>query len=57
MRDVAGICDRSGRILGLMPHPERYVRRTQHPRWTRQQLPETGDGLAVFRNAVKYFRD
>jgi phosphoribosylformylglycinamidine synthase subunit PurQ / glutaminase len=55
MADVAGICDPTGRVLGLMPHPERYVQRTQHPRWTRQQLPDAGDGLAVFRNAVRYF--
>jgi phosphoribosylformylglycinamidine synthase len=55
VRDVAGVCDASGRVFGLMPHPERFVDRTQHPQWTR--LPEggEGDGLAVFRNAVKYF--
>jgi phosphoribosylformylglycinamidine synthase len=34
--DIAGICDPTGRVFGLMPHPERYVRRTQHPRWTRE---------------------
>lgn len=52
---VAGVCDTTGRVLGLMPHPERYVERTQHPRWTRESLPEEGDGLALFRNAVQYF--
>jgi phosphoribosylformylglycinamidine synthase len=53
--DVAGICDISGRVLGLMPHPERHVLPTQHPRWTRQGLAAEGDGLRLFRNAVQYF--
>ncbi|HNR33326.1 MAG TPA: phosphoribosylformylglycinamidine synthase subunit PurQ [Candidatus Hydrogenedentes bacterium] len=50
--DIAGICDPSGRVLGLMPHPEAFVARTQHPRWTREEFPEEGAGLQVFRNAV-----
>jgi phosphoribosylformylglycinamidine synthase len=54
--DVAGICDASGRVLGLMPHPERHVLPTQHPRWTRLGLAEEGDGLRLFRNAVRYFQ-
>ena len=54
-RNVAGVCDESGRVFGLMPHPERFVTRTQHPRWTREELPEEGAGLVVFRNAVAYF--
>jgi len=53
--DVAGICDTSGRVLGLMPHPERHVHPTQHPRWTRGEADHAGDGLAVFQNAVRYF--
>jgi phosphoribosylformylglycinamidine synthase len=53
--DVAGICDASGRVLGLMPHPERHVLPTQHPRWTRLGLAEEGDGLKLFRNAVQFF--
>lgn len=53
--DVAGLCDASGRILGLMPHPERHVLPQQHPRWTRLGLAEEGDGLRLFRNAVNYF--
>ena len=55
MRDVAGICDATGRVLGLMPHPERFVDPTQHPRWTREPAREAGDGLRVFQNAVRYF--
>jgi len=54
--DVAGICDPSGRIFGIMPHPEAFVDRTNHPRWTREDLPEEGLGLQVFRNAVDHAR-
>lgn len=54
--DVAGVCDPTGRVLGLMPHPERHVLPTQHPRWTREGLKEEGDGLLMFRNAVEFFR-
>lgn len=53
--DVAGVCDATGRVFGLMPHPERYIDPTHHPRWTRSELPEEGDGLRLFRNAVSYF--
>jgi len=55
MRDAAGLCDASGRVLGLMPHPERHVLPTQHPLWTRNGLAEEGDGLRLFRNALEYF--
>jgi phosphoribosylformylglycinamidine synthase len=55
MGDVAGICDATGRVFGLMPHPERFVDPTQHPRWTREPR-ETGQGLRVFQNAVRYFQ-
>jgi phosphoribosylformylglycinamidine synthase len=53
--DIGGLCDPTGRVLGLMPHPERHVLPTQHPRWTRQGLAREGDGLALFRNAVAFF--
>ncbi|HUY36977.1 MAG TPA: phosphoribosylformylglycinamidine synthase subunit PurQ [Pirellulales bacterium] len=53
--DVAGVCDATGRVCGLMPHPERHIDPTHHPRWTREPLAAEGDGLAVFRNAVAYF--
>ena len=53
--DVAGVCDSTGRVLGLMPHPERHIDPTQHPRWTRGQAGPVGDGLKVFQNAVGYF--
>jgi phosphoribosylformylglycinamidine synthase subunit PurQ / glutaminase len=51
---VAALCDLSGRIFGLMPHPEAFVHYTQHPHWTRESLPEEGDGLKIFRNAYQY---
>jgi phosphoribosylformylglycinamidine synthase len=55
--DVMGICDASGLVLGLMPHPERFLRWTQHPTWTRlSQEDRKGDplGLQMFKNAVKH---
>ena len=57
VESIAGICDPSGRIFGLMPHPEGYLFRTQHPRWTREDLPEEGLGVDVFRNAVQFARN
>jgi phosphoribosylformylglycinamidine synthase len=54
--NVAGLCDATGRVLGLMPHAERHVLATQHPRWTRLGLAPEGDGLRLFRNAVQYFQ-
>jgi phosphoribosylformylglycinamidine synthase I len=64
LRDIAGVTARKGRVLGLMPHPERAVRFTQLPHWTylKEQyvrdgieLPTEGPGLQLFRNAVRYF--
>ena len=55
-RSIAGICDSTGRIFGMMPHPERFLSRHNHPRWTRENLDEEGDGLAIFKNAVDYAR-
>ncbi|MEE2912668.1 MAG: phosphoribosylformylglycinamidine synthase subunit PurQ [Planctomycetota bacterium] len=55
--DVMGICDASGLVLGLMPHPERYLRWTQHPTWTRlssDSMASETVGLQMFRNAVSY---
>jgi phosphoribosylformylglycinamidine synthase len=51
---IAGLCDPSGRIFGLMPHPEAYNHPTNHPAWTRG---ESGDkGLKIFENAVGCLR-
>jgi phosphoribosylformylglycinamidine synthase subunit PurQ / glutaminase len=54
--DIAGICDPTGRVLGMMPHPERHMLGTQHPRWTREGLKKFGDGLAIFKNGVEYIK-
>jgi phosphoribosylformylglycinamidine synthase I len=54
---VAGICDETGRVFGMMPHAEAYLHYTNHPRWTRENLPEEGLGVALFRNAVEYVRE
>jgi phosphoribosylformylglycinamidine synthase subunit PurQ / glutaminase len=54
INDIAGICDASGRIFGLMPHPEDFIRPTQHPRWTREPPRKSGDGLRIFQNAVAW---
>ena len=53
---IAGLCDPTGRLMGLMPHPEAFVHYTQHPRWTREDLPEEGDGLILYKNAAEYVR-
>ncbi|NLN62320.1 MAG: phosphoribosylformylglycinamidine synthase subunit PurQ [Myxococcales bacterium] len=54
---MAALCDATGRLFGMMPHPEGFLHRTHHPRWTREERPEEGDGLAIFRNAISYIRD
>jgi phosphoribosylformylglycinamidine synthase len=54
--NIAGITDKTGRILGLMPHPERHIAYLQHPNHTRKRLNKIGDGLYIFKNAVKYFK-
>ncbi|HHT9138311.1 MAG TPA: phosphoribosylformylglycinamidine synthase I [Candidatus Wunengus sp. YC60] len=56
VQNIAGICDQTGQIMGMMPHPERHVEPTQHPRWTRNGLKEFGNGFLIFRNAVDYIK-
>ncbi|MSR18639.1 MAG: phosphoribosylformylglycinamidine synthase [Phycisphaerales bacterium] len=56
---IAGICDSSGLVLGLMPHPERFTRWVQHPRWTRMSKSERMVdplGLRIFKAAVQHTR-
>ncbi len=54
--NIAGLSDPSGRVLGLMPHPERHIFGTQHPQWTRREsVADEGAGMQIFRNAVGYF--
>ncbi|MEO0069536.1 MAG: phosphoribosylformylglycinamidine synthase I [candidate division WOR-3 bacterium] len=50
---IAGICDPSGKVFGLMPHPERFVIKEHHPRWHREKLTKP-DGICIFENAVNY---
>jgi phosphoribosylformylglycinamidine synthase I len=58
---IAGLCDPSGRIFGLMPHPEAYLYPENHPQWEMQRLdgslPERGLGLKLFQNAVNYLNN
>ena len=64
--DVAGICDETGRIFGLMPHPEAFKHFTNHPSWTRDLekakrdgiVPDNQitDGIRLFQNGVDYIR-
>jgi phosphoribosylformylglycinamidine synthase len=54
MDSIAGLTDSTGRVMGLMPHPERYVRPTQHPHWSRLKDKADSDGMTIFNNAVKY---
>ncbi len=53
---IAALTDETGRVFGMMPHPEAFLHRTNHPRWTREDLQEDGDGVKFFRNAVDYLR-
>ena len=65
LADIAAICDGTGRILGMMPHPERHLDFTQHYAWTAindklkregKQIPQVGPGLQIFKNGVDYFK-
>ena len=56
LQNIAGICDATGRIFALMPHPERHILGTQHPQWTRLGARDHGEGFVIFRNAVDFAR-
>ena len=59
-RDIAGVCDPTGLVFGLMPHPERHLHYTNHPAWTRMtdaQRAQTPVGLRYFENAVAYVKE
>jgi phosphoribosylformylglycinamidine synthase len=65
LKDIAGICDSTGRVFGLMPHPEAFNHWTNHPNWTllkesyrrrKEPYPQEGYGIKIFRNAVDYFK-
>jgi phosphoribosylformylglycinamidine synthase len=57
MFGMSALCDTTGRLFGLMPHPEAFLHKTNHPRWTRENLKEEGDGLLLFQNAVNYIKE
>ena len=58
VEDIAGITDKTGRVLGLMPHPERHFLFTHHPYWTRlEKTTAFGDGAKIFENGVKFARE
>ncbi|HLD97366.1 MAG TPA: phosphoribosylformylglycinamidine synthase I [Candidatus Nanoarchaeia archaeon] len=52
--NIAGITNKQGNVFGMMPHPEKFVEKHTHPRWTREQLPDEGEGLRIFRNMVEH---
>lgn len=65
LMDIAGVCDATGRIFGLMPHPEAFNHWTNHPDWTREAegrrrqgqspIPDNPTpGIRIFQNAVNY---
>lgn len=54
VENIAGICDKTGRIFGLMPHPERHVSFYQGPDWTNLDSKPEGDGLRIFKNGVNF---
>lgn len=57
MENIAGVCDQTGRVFGLMPHPERHIFAAQHPRnWDKMSAAE-GDGLQIFKNGVEYIKN
>lgn len=65
LNDIASICSKNGRIMGMMPHPERGMMFTQRDDWTyikeinkrkNEDLPDLSDGMAIFINAVNYFK-
>lgn len=51
---MAGLCDPSGRIFGMMPHPEAFLHAENHPQWRRRKKKGLGDGVQIFRNAVEF---
>lgn len=53
---IAGITDRTGRVLGLMPHPERFVEIEQYPNWRRENIKRP-QGLPIFKNMISYVKN
>jgi phosphoribosylformylglycinamidine synthase len=53
---IAGICDQTGRVFGLMPHPERHIYAAQHPRKNELKSKAGADGLQIFKNGVDFIK-
>lgn len=53
---IAGICDETGRVLGLMPHPEKSHSSLNHPQSTRVQMPAEGSGMQLFRGVFEFLK-
>ncbi|MBN4058924.1 phosphoribosylformylglycinamidine synthase I [bacterium AH-315-J04] len=53
---IAGLCDATGRVFGLMPHPDRHFDNAHHPQWTKRDPAITPDGLTIFNNAVRFWK-
>ena len=55
---IGGLCDETGRVFGLMPHPEAFLYPWNHPDWTKRRAlgveTATGEGLPIFANAVNF---
>jgi phosphoribosylformylglycinamidine synthase len=56
-KDIAGITDATGRVFGLMPHPEDHIRESQHPRWTRGEATKESLGSSIYLNAVNWVKN
>jgi len=56
VRNIAGICDTTGRVLGMMPHPERAILVTQYPNWRRNRVNSSMMGLTIIKNAIHYIK-
>ncbi|MFC1566481.1 phosphoribosylformylglycinamidine synthase subunit PurQ [bacterium] len=56
IEDIAGICNEQGTVLGMMPHPERYLHFYQHPEWTSMKKEKYGHGYYIFQSAMEYLK-
>ena len=56
LNSIVGVTDTTGRILGMMPHPECFIRIEQHPNWRRGQIKRP-QGFPLFENIVKYVKE
>ena len=60
--NCAGLCDPSGQVFGLMPHPEAFLSAYNHPNWGKvkrqnPQMSDEGAGLKIFKNIVNHIKE